>query len=322
MKLKRDLQKSRRSAYARGTRKNLYVQWKSFVLFCLYFKFTVCPAQLDTLCMYAQFLSRSFKSVESIRNYLSGIKLMHLLTGFTCPDLSAIDLTLALRGLMRNNPHCPKQALPITPDILLLFLQNLDLSDPSHLAHWCLFLFAFFLMLRKSNLVPESIKAMDLSKILCRGDVAVLSKSLLVHIKWSKTIQFGQRTLTLPLVSIPGSPLCPVQAFKQMSACIPASASDPAFVVPGKKKVIPITYRKLQSFLKEMIRLTGKDPDLYSSHSFRRGGATWAFRSHVPGELIQLHGDWASDAYKKYLHFPLASRMLVVSKMGSLIKKL
>ena len=26
---------------------------------------------------------------------------------------------------------------------------------------------------------------------------------------------------------------------------------------------------------------------------YRRGGATWAFRAGVPGELIQIYGDWA-----------------------------
>lgn len=36
---------------------------------------------------------------------------------------------------------------------------------------------------------------------------------------------------------------------------------------------------------------------------FCRGGATYAFRSGVPGELIQVMGDWKSDAYKRYFDF-------------------
>ena len=38
----------------------------------------------------------------------------------------------------------------------------------------------------------------------------------------------------------------------------------------------------------------------FSGHSFRWGGTTSAFRAQVPGEIIQLEGDWASDAYLKY----------------------
>jgi hypothetical protein len=40
-----------------------------------------------------------------------------------------------------------------------------------------------------------------------------------------------------------------------------------------------------------LIKEIGEDPKQYSSHSFRRGGATWAFSSNIPSELIQLYGD-------------------------------
>ena len=41
-----------------------------------------------------------------------------------------------------------------------------------------------------------------------------------------------------------------------------------------------------------MIRDIGKNPDVYSTHSFRGGGgASWAFVAKVPRELIQLYGD-------------------------------
>ena len=35
------------------------------------------------------------------------------------------------------------------------------------------------------------------------------------------------------------------------------------------------------------------------------GGASWAFAAQVPTKLIQLYGNWRSDAYKKYLKFNL-----------------
>jgi hypothetical protein len=36
---------------------------------------------------------------------------------------------LVLKGLARDNPHCPKQACPITPEILLSFHQLLELNN-------------------------------------------------------------------------------------------------------------------------------------------------------------------------------------------------
>jgi integrase len=257
--------------------------------------------------------------VESIRNYLSGVKLLHLFTGHSYPDFGAFELTLALRGLRRLLSHTPKQALPMTPDILLKIHQNLDLAKPVHSTYWCAFLFAFYLMLRKSNLVPVSSSAFDSTKQLTRGDVLVSSSALLVVIRWSKTVQFSQRVIKLPLTAIPSSPLCPVTAYTRMITLCPAKCSDPAFSRIKKGKAIAISYTELQSFLRHSLQQVGFNPSLYSSHSFRRGGATWAFRAGVPSDLIQLQGDWASDAYKRYLQYPLESKLMVFHKMRDLI---
>ena len=76
------------------------------------------------------------------------------------------------------------------------------------------------------------------------------------------------------------------------------SQDSPAFSIVKGKKTQPVTYRQFQSVLKQTITLLGKHSDDYSTHSVRRGGATWAFSAEVPTELIQLYGDWKSDAYK------------------------
>jgi hypothetical protein len=41
---------------------------------------------VSKLCLYGEFLSRSFKSVNSIQNYISGVKTLHLLAGFEFPS--------------------------------------------------------------------------------------------------------------------------------------------------------------------------------------------------------------------------------------------
>jgi hypothetical protein len=47
--------------------------------------------------------------------------------------LFSFQLNLILKGLSRLNPHCPKQASPITPDILLEFYKKLDVTEVSKL---------------------------------------------------------------------------------------------------------------------------------------------------------------------------------------------
>ena len=310
--LKKDLKASRSSAYAEGTKQNMKIQWESFLMFCIYFGFKYLPANTETLSLYAQFLSRSFKSTQSIKNYLSGVKTMHHLLGYPVDHINSFLINLSIKGIARLKPHCVKQSCAITPELLLQMASVLDLSDPSDIVYWCLFLFAFFLFARKSNLVPSSKKDFKEKKFLLRKDVEQENDYLKVSMKWSKTIQFGERILETPLIAIPDSILCPVSAYKRMCKKVKAKMSDPLFTLPDKSC---ITYRLYQSRLRYVISALKLDPKCYSTHGFRRGGTTYSFQSNVPSELIQLHGDWKSDAYKKYLAFSFEDKLQVALRM-------
>mmetsp|Transcript_57446 Transcript_57446/g.181875 ORF Transcript_57446/g.181875 Transcript_57446/m.181875 type:complete len:99 (+) Transcript_57446:3605-3901(+) len=80
-----------------------------------------------------------------------------------------------------------------------------------------------------------------------------------------------------------------------------------------------LQYQQLVTFIKSSLRQLNIDPDCYSSHSLRRGGAMFAFLAGVSPELIKLHGDWASDAYQAYLMMPPAARVHVTAAMLSAI---
>lgn len=281
-------------------------------MFCLYWGFKISPATEQIMCYYAQFLSRSFQTVSAIRNYISGVKKLHLFLGTSFPTADFI-LPLTLRGLERLNPHCPHQAFPITPEILCKIVRLLDLSLPVDAVLWSLFLTAFFTLARKSNLVSTDSRSNQ--RQLLRGDIFPLNGTLVVQFRWTKTIQCGQRVLRVPLVVIPGSVLCPVGAYYNMIKLVPASIDSPAFVFPSRKGPQPVTYNYFMLALRQLLRAVGLDPSTYSTHSFRRGGATYAFQANVPGELIQAQGDWLSQAYLKYLDLSWEKRTIVVQSM-------
>ena len=169
-----------------------------------------------------------------------------------------------------------------------------------------------FSVCQKTNLVPSSRKDLKDKKFLLRKDIQIGEDVLIVSMRWSKTIQFGERVLKTPLVKIPDSVLCPVKAFKIMCSKVKAKPEDPLFTLPEKKC---ITYQSFQKKLRGLVQKIGLEPESFSSHSFRRGGTSFAFRCRVPTELIQLHGDWRSDAYKKYLSLSLEDKLLVAHKM-------
>ena len=151
LKLRTDLNKSNKAAYAEGTRRNFRVQWESYLLFCAYFNFVSLPTTTETLQLYAQFLSRTFKSTDSIRNYINGVKSMHLLLGYSVEHINRFILGLSLKGIAKLNPYCRKQAEPITPALLVRLASCLNFAKKNDIVFWCLFLFAFFLLARKVN---------------------------------------------------------------------------------------------------------------------------------------------------------------------------
>ncbi len=72
------------------------------------------PASVETIALFAQFWGRSSVNVNSIRNYISGVKLLHVLLGFSEFMFNYVHLKLALCALKRNMVYTPKPSLPIT----------------------------------------------------------------------------------------------------------------------------------------------------------------------------------------------------------------
>ena len=182
----------------------------------------------------------------------------------------------------------------------------------------CAFLFAFFLFARISNLAPASVGSFDPKKHLCRGDIVVTSFGLLVSFKWSKTNQTGAKPLTIPSLSISDSYLCPVRAYLLMCSRLPAPAEAPAFFTAYHSDLTPLLpSHSLFRFLGIVCRarIGVSNPSWFRGHSFRRGGATWAFQNGVPGEFLQIYGGWASDAYKSYLEFSDDAKLQVARDM-------
>ena len=303
-----------RQAYAPGTFKNLHCQWELYFMFCEYFNLQDLPTCTQTLCLYARFLSRSFKSTQSIQNYLSGVKTLHVMLDLDFSNENIYQLKLLLRGIARKKLHVPTKAEPVSPTILRDIYPHLRLSHTFDCAWWSAILLMFFLMARKSNLFPNSLKDFDADKQLLRRDISLKDNLLIVNIKWSKTRQFGHSRDIL-VCSIPTSCLCPVSAYKNMLSLIPAKDTDPAFCFKSKSGLVPISYAKFQNKLRKTISKTGRDGNAYSSHGIRRGSCSFAFKSQIPSELIQSHGDWLSDAYKEYLQYDFQQKLSVSKQM-------
>lgn len=126
--------------------------------------------------------------------------------------------------------------------------------------------------LRKSNLAPHSVRDVKSEKFVLRKDVKRKWYFNNLH-EMVKTNQFGQRISRSLLLSFPQSVLCPVQDYLNMCHAVKAEDSAPLFSL-WKGKCI--TYLSFQNNPRHLIDKTGLDPTEFSTHSFRRGSATFA----------------------------------------------
>ena len=305
--LLQDVEVSRRNAFAKGSYSNLRTQVRCYFSFCVYFGRNPLPADSNTIYAYVQFLSRSMVP-PTVRNYLSGVKLLHIFHNLSFPHSDDYLLQLELRGIARQNPHVPVRAIPVTPSILLAFVRNMTPEDPLHSCVWACSLFLFFTMSRLGSILPGS-STTPMRTILTRDRVNFSTQGILITLLHTKTIQCGRRRLHIPLIKN-NTALCPVLAFEQVLALSDPDPSGPAFTFPRNGKRAWLTSSIFISTFRSVLKAGGvAHASEFTGHSFRRGGATWAFQAGIPGELIQICGDWASDAYKLYLEFTMEDKL-------------
>ena len=316
-----DVEHFKSLAYAVSTQKTYKSQRETYLLFCKALGYTPVPASTQTLCRFAALLARTHR-YSSIKQYLNIVRILHLEWDLPNPLSGNFQLDSVLKGIRRAIGDKVNRKAPIDPQMLIAILTQLDMDNKCHCAVWAACLLMFYGMLRQSNVMPASPASFDPNKHLRRQDIKFTQNAVILTIRWSKTIQFKERTLTLPLPRIRNHVLCPLQAvFNSFQKTSDAPSSGPALTV-STNPVIPLTVNMFRSVFYECLSKSGIQVNHYSGHSFRRGGASWAYQSGVPIQTIKNIGDWKSDAYQRYIFDSKASLHQAMSCMVSNIHPL
>ena len=285
--------------FAPNTRRAYSVHRRAYLHFCNLLSVPPVPATSDQLCMYAAFLARRLK-YNSVKQYMNIIRILHLEWNLPNPLSGNFHLNSTMRGIRRHLGDRVTRKAPITPHLLLALLSHLDVTTPEGANIWAAALLMFFGLLRRSNVLPSSHTSFDPALHLRRCDLEFTHTGLKLHIRWSKTIQFRSRELVIPLCRIPRHPLCPVRAaFQALHLTPDAPLEGPAFVIPYGPQYSPTTASRFVHIVKQHLS-HHCDTSQISGHSFRRGGASWAYARGVPIDTIRQLGDWASNAYMSY----------------------
>ena len=308
----------KRAAFRPGTRRNLQTQLDTYLCFCAFYEYKPYPCESDTLCKYVYFLSQSFESTASVKNYLSGVKTFAKLLGHDMAAFDSVDLKLTLQGISKVSLHIPRSKLPLCCSDLRLMIEMLDRTTPLQACMWVFLTFAYFGMLRASNLLCISVKSFKSTEQLIRCNVYFVSEGLNLHISWSKTRQTHDFVHILPLGRCHDLLLCPVRAYCNLLEVIPGDTMSPVMSIPSlqsKSELVPVTKHQISSLFKILLIKCQLDPNQYSLHSLRHGGATLAAKAGVTELMLKSHGDWRSNCYQTYIKNAKVSSFAVTKHM-------
>lgn len=249
------------------------------------------PASEKTVSLYAAYLARRLKP-SSVKQYLNIVRILHLECGADNPCADSWYLKTTLKGIEKAKGTEVHRKEPISPETLLHIKSKLDLDVSNDCVFWAACLTMFFGLLRKSNLFGTDSEGFNKDKNITRECVHVSTAAVTLACKWSKSNQSNDHVHVIRLQALADHPLCPVAAIVAMFRKVRAAGPhDQAF---------PMTGQAFNRKLRTLTTSAGAGRAL-SSHSFRRGGATWALSSGIPGEIVKAMGDWKSQCYLLYL---------------------
>ena len=308
----------RAGSFAESTKRTYSTYLTCYLRFCGKLDINPVPLSTSNLGRYIAYLSLKLK-FNSITNYLTVIKHLHVEAGLENP-VQCHYISSILRGTRRVLGQGVKSKLPITPRILADIFTMLDFSTSLDVVFWAVCLVAFFTFFRKSNLLAPSPACFDPERHLSRHHISFSEGGAVIQVNWSKTIQFSERVLRIPLPVIRNCVLCPSRAlWLSLKLSDTSNQAVSAFRYRSATGVVDLTYSVFLARLRGCLGQLGVDVTSYSGHSFRRGGASFALECGVPSELIQAQGDWRSDVYLSYLDPSLGFRQRVAHTLGQAV---
>jgi hypothetical protein len=120
----------------------------------------------------------------------------------------------------------------------------------------------------------------------------------------SKSRQYGPAP-SIRVAGMRGHPQDPVQAWLEHVRMNELRGRQlglyQAFSYNGLQCRLRMLHSDLVNAAKDMAGLLGLSRDTVAGHSFRRGGASFAYQACVPDTLIQRQRDWISCCYREYI---------------------
>lgn len=286
-----------RQALAKSTRRTYRSGRAAFRKFCYHHSLRACPASPATVGLFATSLSRG-ATYQTVKTYLAAISSHHKQLGWQDPVSGNPQLQLLTRGIRRVKAHQTSRRVrqPITLVMLrdlCKAIRHLKLHTQDKAMLRSALTLAFFGCLR----VSEFTHAQDRRTISAlRSDVSASRQSVVYHLRYSKTDQYGRGSHIA--ISSREEAICPCKA---MLDYLRLSKDRPTAPLYRFRNGSPLTRASFVRLLKHLTKRAGYNPSNFNSHSLRIGSATLAAEEGHSGSFIKRLGRWRSDTYQRYV---------------------
>ena len=95
----------------------------------------------------------------------------------------------------------------------------------------------------------------------------------------------------------------------------PRSDETPLFSYKSNGKIVWWTHNSFVERLREILKQAGYEPTNFTCHSFRRGGASLAFKLGLSLTEVKIRGDWRSHAVESYVNLDFEQEKNIAKRL-------
>ena len=288
------------------------------------------PMKKDQVLTFISYLFCKGLKATTVSQYLSAIRMMHMVQGHVVPELRPAIVKLVLKG-KENWDEVQARGLPTRMPFtikLMKLLRVVLLLDKARSEKQKAVIFAtaclcFWGAFRVGEILSKKSRVVDNTSELLKNDIYFTSKRikgkmvqiLNVKLKSPKESRASTRGVIVEVFAN-DTELCPVKAYREyLVACGNISRSNAAM---RDEDGWAYTHARLNADLKQLMGKYVHYGKL-SGHSFRSGMASLLAQLGYSDDVIQATGRWNSEAFLRYIKLPRVTRINIAGCLASVM---
>ena len=283
-----------KSSKAMNTIRAYKSDFKDFELFCVQNSFKSLPSDPKVVSLYLTHLSTKDIKMSTLKRRLVSIGVIHKFKGYYL-DTKHPSIIENIMGIKRRKGSAQKGKKPILINNLKQIINVIDEINNEEIKKFrdrSIILIGFSGGFRRNEIVSLDYEDLDF-----------VTEGLKIHIRRSKTDQFGEGAVkALPYFD--NSQYCPVLSLKKWIE-VSNIKSGPVFRIFSKGSQLMknrLTDQTVALLIKNYLKFAGIDSENYSGHSLRSGFATSAAESGAEERSIMaMTGHKSTEMVRRYI---------------------